>query len=126
MTRRLFILSFLFAFWAGSALADEGDYLKAAEIESLLAGNTIEGIWGRSSYKQFFDKNGFTLYAPDNGRRDEGRWRVNADADTYESWWRSTGWTPYRIRREGETLLWVDGEGREYAFTVTEGRQITW
>lgn len=98
--------------------------LSAPEIEALLAGNTISGTWSGTSYRQYFGTDGTTLYSPDGGNADEGEWRVNPETNDYESWWRSTGWTPYALVRTDEGgYAWVNGE-RQEPFTVQEGRHL--
>ena len=100
--------------------------MSAAEIETLLAGNTISGTWNGSGYQQYFEIGGMTMYLPANGANDAGKWRVNAGDQAYESWWRSTGWTSYKVLRDGETFLWVDSGGKHHPFTVQAGKQVTW
>jgi len=98
--------------------------LSAPEIEALLAGNTISGTWSGTAYRQYFATDGTTLYVPDGGKADEGQWRVNPDTNDYESWWRSTGWTPYAlVRTEEGGYAWVNGDRLE-PFTVQEGRHL--
>lgn len=100
------------------------EQLTASEIKNLLAGNTIVGTWDGQQYQQYFAEDGTTVYVPAEGRRAEGQWRVDPDTGVYESWWISTGWTPYvmvDIRDDG--YAWLNGDRRE-RFTVKEGRQI--
>lgn len=124
MLRRIFMAStMVLALGIGFSFAAEVE-LTAAEIETALAGNTIDGDWG-GKYKQYFRDDGFTMYAPEGGSMDEGKWRVNAENNTYDSWWASTGWTPYKVSRDGDTFYWHDKSGK-YPFTVAEGKQITW
>lgn len=125
MNRRSFVA---LALSAGIALpATAGNtQLTAPEIEALLAGNTVNGVWAGSNYTQYFSEGGVTVYIPEGGHPDEGRWRANHDTNEYESWWRSTGWTPYVIVRTGSgELAYVNGEKLE-PFTVTEGKQVDW
>ena len=98
--------------------------LTAAEIEDVLAGNTIDGSWGTDDYLQYFAEDGTTIYVPDDGQRAEGRWRVDPETGVYESWWISTGWTPYVVVDvpDGD-YAWLNGD-RVETFTVKEGRQI--
>ncbi|WP_417729340.1 hypothetical protein [Roseovarius sp.] len=98
--------------------------LTAAEVQALLSGNTIDGNWAGTAYQQFFNADGSTVFVLADGRRDEGRWRVNPDTNDYESWWRSTGWTPYAmVRTEAGGLAWINGEQLE-PFEVLPGRQM--
>jgi len=125
MKRRIFIgllLSLPALATAGAQTAPER--LTAPEIESLLDGNTIVGTWAGTPYRQYYGTDGTTLYVPQDGRADEGRWRVNAETDEYESWWRSTGWTPYAlVRTEDGNHAWVNGDRFE-PFRVVPGKQV--
>jgi len=98
--------------------------LSAGEIEALLTGNTIIGTWSGAAYRQYFAADGTTVYQPESGKQDEGRWRVNPQTNDYESWWRSTGWTPYALVRTGTGgLAWVNGDRLE-PFEIRSGRQM--
>ncbi|MDT8326069.1 MAG: hypothetical protein RQ750_01605 [Roseovarius sp.] len=98
----------------------------ADEITKLLSGNTIVGTWSGTRYRQYFDANGTTTYATEGGRPDDGRWRINPDTNEYESWWRSTGWTPYLlVRKDDGGYAWVNGERYEF-FDIVKGKQIDW
>ncbi len=125
MERRVFIGSVLASSLVGGAPAMAAAVkLSAAEIEALLSGNTIVGTWSGTSYRQYYAPDGTTLYVPEGGRADEGRWRTNPDTNDYESWWRSTGWTPYAlVRLEGGDYAWVNGDRHE-PFRVIAGRQL--
>ena len=129
MLRRHFLALPLMVF-ALPALADEaGDpvriQLTAAQIQTLLAGNTSIGTWSGSGYKQYFTEGGMTMYIPDGGPPDQGRWRTNAETDQYESWWRMTNWTAYTVVMTNEGYAWVNGEKLE-PFKVYEGKQVNW
>ena len=112
-----------------AAAGDEGTgravtvQMSAAQIEDLLAGNTITGTWSGSTYTQYYGEGDFTVYIPEGGEPDEGRWRTNADTDNYESWWRSTGWTPYTIVMTNDGYAFVNGESLEQ-FDVFEGKRV--
>lgn len=125
MERRVFIGFILTAPLIAAASAQAAPIrLSAAEIETLLSGNTVDGTWSGTPYRQYYDPDGTTLYVPDGGRGDEGRWRTNAETNEYESWWRSTGWTPYAlVRTEDGGHAWVNGDRLE-PFRVLPGRQI--
>lgn len=125
MKRRIFIGLLMSIPVLAPALAQVAqEKLTAAEIEALLGGNTIAGTWSGTSYRQYYAPDGTTLYVPDGGKADEGRWRTNAETEEYESWWRSTGWTPYALVRtaDGEHA-WINGDRLE-PFRVLPGRQI--
>ncbi|MGI3209654.1 hypothetical protein ACROSR_00905 [Roseovarius tibetensis] len=99
-------------------------HISASEIEDVLTGNTIDGVWSGSHYRQYYAEDGTTIYVPDEGQRREGRWRVNPEDGTYESWWRSTGWTPYvMVDLPDSGYAWINGDVVE-AFTVQKGRRI--
>ena len=86
--------------------------LTATEISDLLRGRTAIGIWQGTPYRQFFNEDGSTIYAPKDRRSTFGAWRVDPTSDLYESWWEGSGWETWDvIRRDGE-LYWT-GEGIE-------------
>ena len=125
MERRVFIGFLMVAplVVAGPASGETVE-LSAAEIEALLSGNTIAGTWSGTPYRQYYAEDGTTLYVPEDGRADDGRWRTNPETDEYESWWRSTGWTPYALVQTGEgEHAWVNGDRLE-PFRVLPGKQI--
>lgn len=99
--------------------------LSASEIEALLAGNTVSGTWSGTPYKQYYGEGGFTMYVPEGGMPDQGRWRVNHETNQYESWWRMTNWTPYTVVETENGLAWVHGESLQ-PFEVLEGKQVNW
>lgn len=119
MLRRHLLLAALAAALPLPATADERD-LTAAEIDALLSGNTAVGEWGGTPYRQHFAADGRTVYIAEGRPPSPGRWRTDAEAGTYESWWEQTGWTSYRVTTDGETHYWLDGTG-SHAFTVEEG-----
>lgn len=113
-----------FAVTAGFALA-EPVALTAPEIETLLEGNTAVGSWSGTPYRQFFDPSGRTIYAPENSRPEQGRWRANHDTDRYESHWERSGWSAYGIARDGATFFWVEGDGDMQAFVIEAGNSLS-
>ncbi|RXV59470.1 hypothetical protein C6W92_15025 [Roseovarius sp. A46] len=125
MKRRVFMGLVLSLPTLGTAVAQAvQDKLTPPEIEALLGGNTIVGTWSGTPYRQYYGPDGTTLYVPEGGRADEGRWRTNEETGEYESWWRSTGWTPYAlVRTEDGGHAWINGDGLE-PFSVVPGRQI--
>ncbi|MEO0750788.1 MAG: hypothetical protein AAFY25_03215 [Pseudomonadota bacterium] len=128
MRRRGFVIGL--ALLPGTALAGERALpvdvqLNAAQIEMLLSGNTIVGAWNGDAYTQFFDANGQTIYFPEGGQPDRGKWRVNADTDQYESWWERTSWTGYTIMMTNDGYAWIS-RGELQPFEVFKGKQVTW
>ncbi len=120
-TTRLVILLLV-----GLAAAPAAAEMTGAEIEAALAGNTTDGVWGAAltPYRQYFGIEGGTIYVEKGDQPSEGRWWTTDDA--YCSTWGPFS-TPscYRVRREGETLLWVaPGSGKSYPSTVLPGRQL--
>jgi hypothetical protein len=111
----------LFGFASAQAAAGQ---LTAPEIEQLLAGNTIKGVWAGSNYMEYFSPSGEAIYVPAGGTPSKGKWRANPDTNEYESWWRSTGWTPYVIVKTTDGgYAFVNGDALE-PFTVLPGKQI--
>ncbi|WP_104017989.1 hypothetical protein [Roseovarius nitratireducens] len=125
MKRRVFMGLLLSLPALGTAVAQAvQEKLTAPEIEALLSGNTIVGTWSGTPYRQYYGPDGTTINVPEGGRADEGRWRTNPETEEYESWWRSTGWTPYAlVRTEDGGHAWINGDRLE-PFSVVPGRQI--
>ena len=105
----------------GSAAQDA--QMAAEEIKHLLTGNTAEGQWEGTAYKSWFGPDGTTVFAPANGDVMEGKWRVNAETDEYESFFDAIGWTGYIVLRTDAGFAWMR-EGKTYPFTVVEGRAL--
>ena len=127
MRRQFFALSL--ALLATPAMSDDAApvsvQMSAAQIQTLLAGNTVVGTWSGTPYRQFFGDGGFTMYVPEDGGADQGMWRTNAETDQYESWWRMTNWTPYTVMMTNDGYAWVNGDTLE-AFKVFKGKQVSW
>ncbi len=126
MKRRALLLIALTAavLWTVPLQAQERQLI-ASEIEMLLTGNTISGVWSGRAYKQYYGEGGFTVYVTDNDRADQGRWRVNHDTNQYESWWRFTGWSPYSLVKTETGYAWVHGKTLQ-PFEVLQGKQVSW
>jgi hypothetical protein len=97
--------------------------LTAEQVGTLLYGNTIKGTWSGTSYVQFFDTSGVTIYNAEGAPSDRGRWRINAFTGKYESEWERTGWTPYTIVMTNDGFAWIN-RNRLEPFVVFEGRQL--
>lgn len=111
--------------WAQDMTEPVSVQMTAPQIEALLSGNTIRGTWNGAPYTQFFDPNGLTVYLPEGGRPDQGKWRVNAETDQYESWWERTNWTGYAIMATNDGYAWAS-RGALQPFEVFEGKQVNW
>ena len=110
---------------AGSARA-EPVAVSAAEIKALLTGNTIRGTWSGDEYKQYFNADGSTIYAPRRSQSTAGKWRVNDKTNQYESWWERSGWSGYSVTREGDGFFWISEGLEPQPFRVLPGQQLVW
>ena len=99
--------------------------LTAAQITELLSGNSVIGTWGGKGYKQYFAKGGHTVYHPDGGHADQGKWRTNSKTNQYESWWQMSNWSSYTIVMTNEGYAWVNGTKLEH-FQVFDGKYTAW
>ena len=61
--------------------------LTGKEIRDLLTGNTAAGRWEGQRYRQFFGPDGVTIYALEGARSTRGEWRVDDEAQEYQSIW---------------------------------------
>jgi len=104
--------------------ADEQERLSAAEIETLLSGNTAIGKWDGTPYRQYFSDDGSTIYAQEGSRSSSGQWRVNRTKNLYESWWQRSDWSGYPVVKEGGTYYWISPSLPPQAFEVVPGEQL--
>ena len=93
--------------------------LSGAEIQALLTGNSVHGVWGGTEYWSYFATDGSTLYRTSRGV-DRGQWRVKGDQ--YCSVWAQSGESCYGLARDGEQLIWVTGEGKRYSSSIINGK----
>lgn len=120
------LIVIVFWLFANSYAIAEPVILSANEIQKLLVGNTAKGLWQGGAYRQFFNKDGSTIYAPQRAQSVLGKWRVNPSNDRYESWWQFSGWESYRVVRDDGNLFWLDDEDAKQLFIVLPGQQLIW
>ena len=105
-------------------LADERP-MSADEIREALAGNTVEGLWRNTPYLSYFQPNGVTLFRPEGGEQETGKWRIDKDKDQYCAWLARTGWRCYRLYRDGRTVIWeTPGTEERFPSRIIPGRQL--
>lgn len=110
---------------APAAARAEPERLTGAEIAAVLTGNTVDGLWGGTPYRSYFDASGLTLYRPEGRPAERGRWRADQERDLYCSHWERSGWSCYEIYREGETIIWaLPGGGSRTRSTLLQGDQL--
>jgi hypothetical protein len=100
--------------------------LSAPEIEEALAGNTVDGNWKGTAFKQFFAQNGSTTYVAEGSNPSVGKWKVDSAKDQYCSWWRGTGWDCYEIYSAGpHSIIWVvPGDGYRSPSRLISGNKL--
>jgi len=127
MNRRIFLTALCAAGLALPATAQDWPIgtvqLTSDQIETLLSGNTTIGDWSGTGYRQYFSGNGLTIYLSAGSPPDQGKWRVNAETNRYESWWRNADWAGYTIVMTNEGYAWVNGDSFE-TFVVVDGDQL--
>lgn len=117
--RRLVFLTaaFLLAFTVNAA-ADQHK-LSGDEIQKLLAGNSVHGVWGQSEYKSYFDPSGATVYHAVGRDPENGRWRTTATQ--YCSKWNDNE-SCYDLYQDGDKIIWVVPEtGNRYPSVIVKG-----
>lgn len=111
---------------ASVAVADEKT-LTAAEIKTLLTGNTAIGRWIDHDYRQYFGADGSTIYAQRNARSSLGRWRTNSARNHYESWWDRSDWgAGFSIVLGDGVYYWVSSTGttEPQSFEIIQGQHL--
>jgi hypothetical protein len=103
-------------------MAAAEEWLTQQQIEQALSGNTAVAT-GSTSYRQYFDPEGATVYVPEGGQPSRGKRRTSAD-NTYCSWWAGTGWSCYRLSGDGDRITWHAQDGSTWPAVIVEGRQL--
>jgi hypothetical protein len=111
--------------FASSSFAQSVEFT-AVEIAKILSGNSAHGYWNGQRYKQYFNTDGTTIYAPQYGRSSFGKWRVNADKNTFESLWNEGKWATFNVVRQDEELYWQELSGKKQKFTIVPGQRLLW
>ena len=109
-----------------SVQATEPTSVTQDELEELLIGNTITGVWDSHHYRQYFDNNGDTVYVEKGRPPTTGKWRISALGMYCSSWSRSQGEACYAAKRDGKQLLWEGRDGNLYRSDLVTGRQLDW
>jgi len=127
MIKKLFAVTVIvFALGAIAPVSAAERQLSAAEIEAALAGNTVDGNWKGTAFKQYFAKNGETIYVAEGSAPSPGKWRADPASNQYCSWWQGTGWDCYDIFSTGPgSIIWVvPSDGYRSPSTVSPGKQL--
>lgn len=99
--------------------------LSGDAIRELLTGNTAVGRWEGAPYRQYFGADGVTIYAQEGARSTRGEWRVDDDAQEYQSLWpRDADWEGWFVMEFGDTYYWVSRATPPTPFQVLEGAQL--
>jgi hypothetical protein len=97
--------------------------LEASEIAILLSGNTAVGAWGDTSYRQYFDPDGTTIYVEDGVNSALGEWRVSEDS--YQSIWSGDiDWSGWFVMEFSGDFYWVSKTTPPTPFSVVDGQQL--
>ena len=100
--------------------------LSAVEIQRVLTGNTIEGIWRGTPYRSFFAADGTTIYAAQGEEPTIGRWQADSVKGQYCSKWGAFGWDCYDLYSDGaDNIIWVvPSDGYRSTSSLLMGRQL--
>jgi len=106
MLRRIAIIGLALMF--ATPLFAQSVKLTAAEISTLLTGNTAVGVWEGAKYRQFFNEDGSTIYAKEGGRFLLGEWQIDVSRDEYQSIWAGdVEWEGWYVMEYLGTYFWV-------------------
>lgn len=108
-----------------TAAAAQAVKLTGAEIRALLTGNTAIGRWDGATYRQYFGPDGVTIYAQEGARSARGEWRVDDDAQEYQSIWPGdAAWEGWFVMKFGDTHYWVSKKTPPTPFQIRDGQQL--
>ena len=109
---------------AGTAQA-QAVKLAGHEIRALLPGDTAVGRWEGAKYRQYFGEDGVTIYAQEGARSTRGEWRVDDEAQEYQSIWPNDAeWEGWFVMEFGATFYWVSKSTPPPPFQILEGQQL--
>lgn len=80
------------------------------QLDEMLRGNSVEGIWAGRAYLQYFDPSGSTRYREQGGEETAGRWRVDEGGRYCSVWPPAERWVCYEVLVIGSSLYWKAGE----------------
>lgn len=110
------------AVFAGAAEA-QSVKLSGEEIDILLSGNTAVGLWEGISYRQYFGKDGATIFAQENARSARGEWRI--EGEEFQSLWPGdTDWEGWFVMEYAGQWFWVSKATPPTPFEVLDGEQL--
>lgn len=99
--------------------------LSGYEIRALLNGNTAIGRWEGTPYRQFFGRDGVTIFAQEGARSARGKWRVDDEAREYQSLWPGdTDWEGWFVMEYGGTFYWVSKQTPPTPFEMLDGERL--
>ena len=99
--------------------------LTGEEIRALLTGNTAIGRWEGAKYRQFFGRDGVTIYAQEGARSTRGEWRVDDEVQEYQSIWpHDANWEGWFVMEYGGSYYWVSRATPPTPFQVLDGEQL--
>ena len=98
--------------------------LSGAEIHDWIDGNTIIGVWAGTSYRQFFQADGITVYQVAGVPVEFGRWWVTETE--FCALYVNGGQVCYRVARDGDRLIWqtMSVWRRNFTAEVLTGNQL--
>ncbi|MGX9354763.1 hypothetical protein ACS3SW_06255 [Roseobacteraceae bacterium S113] len=123
--KHLLVSALILATGATSAAQAQSVKLKGKEIRILLSGNTAVGRWAGERYRQYFGADGVTIYAQEGARSTRGQWRVDDEAQEYQSIWPNDAeWEGWFVMEYGGTFYWVSKTTPPTPFEIFEGQQL--
>lgn len=100
----------VFLLIAGSALANDPHQPTRQQLDEMLRGNSMQGIWAGTPYLQYFDPSGNTRYRERGANDTEGRWRIDENGRYCSIWPPSDRWVCYQVLVVGNSVYWKSGD----------------
>ena len=96
------------------------DEVRLSGVEILEMLNNQTALYDDGA-KQYFSKDGGTLYISARGVHEQGRWRV--EGDQYCSHW-GRSWDCYEMTGAGSRVSWLTTFGKDYKAEMVAGNRL--
>ena len=119
---RLLLITLLACFSCSTAAAvpEDASPPTQQQLQTLLSGNTLKGLWDGRPFTQYFAAGGSTQYREGDGPTTHGTWRVTEQGQYCSIWPPFPRETCYDVLVSGSRILW-SWDGKTHPSEISEG-----